>query len=141
MTVTEAIRQANSILPGKAAPDGRKDPRWQAIIAVGEFIQSEREAVWRFVRRWGTHPNQDLRAAIATCLLEHLFERKFNLVFLRVELLTRSSKRFADTLRQCWKVGQSRHPRNAARLDRLLKTSKLTSRPNRRPTAAAERQR
>jgi len=141
MTVIEAIRQANSILPGRAAPDGRRDPRWQAIIAVGEFIESEPEAVWRFVRRWGTHPNQDLRAAIATCLLEHLPERKFDLVFPRVDRLTRSNKRFADTLSLCWKLGQAERPRNAARLDRLLKTGKLTSRFNRRPTAAAERPR
>src|SRR5207253_10556311 len=53
MTVNEAIRRANEILPGRPAPDGQEDPRWQAIIAVGEFVRTEPEAVWKFVERWG----------------------------------------------------------------------------------------
>jgi hypothetical protein len=132
MTVTGAIRRANVILPGRAAPDGRIDPRWQAIIAVGEFVESEPEAIWRFTRHWGSHHNQDLRAAIATCLLEHLLEHHFDLVFPRVERLARSDRRFADTVRRCWKLGQSTRRRNAARLDWLTKRSKLTSRFSRR---------
>ena len=51
MTVNEAIRRANEILPGRPAPDGQEDPRWQAIIAVGEFVRTEPEAVWKFVER------------------------------------------------------------------------------------------
>jgi hypothetical protein len=133
MTVTRAIREANAILPGRAAPDGQIDPRWQAIIAVGEFVDSEPEAVWRFTRRWGSHRNQDLRAAIATCLLEHLLEHHFDLLFPRVERLARSDRRFADTVRRCWKLGQSTRRRNSARLQWLTTRSKLTSRFSRRP--------
>jgi hypothetical protein len=129
MTVNEAIRRANLILPGRPAPDGQNDPRWQAIIAVGEFIRTEPEAVWAFVDRWGKHANDDLRAAIATCLLEHLLEYHFDLLFPRVERQVSRSKRFADTFSRCSKFGQAETPRNAARLDRLLKEQhKLTRR-------------
>jgi len=36
-------------LPGEPVDEGQ-DPRWQAIIAAGEFIQSDPEAVWLFIR-------------------------------------------------------------------------------------------
>ena len=77
MTVHEAIENAEAILPGVAAPEGQEDPRWQAIIAVAGFIEDEPELVWTFVERWGQYPDEDLRAAIATCLLEHLLEAAF----------------------------------------------------------------
>jgi hypothetical protein len=121
MTVHEAIRRANLILSGRPSPEGREDPRWQAIIAVGRFVRTEPEAVWAFVERWGKHANDDLRAAIATCLLEHLLEYHFDLVLPRVERQVSKSKRFADTLRLCARFGQAEMPRNAARVDRLLR--------------------
>jgi len=64
MTVEDAIAAAESILPGHAAPDGEIDPRWQAIIAVSEFIETQPETVWLFARKWGGHADEDLRAAI-----------------------------------------------------------------------------
>jgi|SRR2546422_1477581 len=121
MTVNEAIRRANSILPGRAAADDQEDPRWQAIIAVAEFIQMEPEAIWAFVQRWGKNPSKDLRMAIATCLLEHPLDYHFDLVFPRVERLARTSKRFAYTFTMCGKFGQANTSRNAARVDRLRK--------------------
>jgi hypothetical protein len=132
MTVTEAIRQAESVLPGRAAPDGRLDPRWQAIIAVGRFVKREPKAVWRFARRWGSHGDADLRAAIGTCLLEHLLEHHFDSLYPYVQRRARTSKRFADTLQYCWKFGQAKRRDRAAKLDRLLKQSKLTGRFSRR---------
>jgi hypothetical protein len=78
MPVQEAIAAAEVQLPGRAAPDGRTDPRWQAIIAVGEFIETEPDAVWLFIRRRGGSTNTDLRSAVATCLLEHLLENHFD---------------------------------------------------------------
>src|SRR5581483_10911837 len=65
-----------ALLPGEPATGGQ-DPRWQAVIAVGEYIETEPEAVWSFIRRWGSHPQEDLRDLIATCLLEHLLEHQF----------------------------------------------------------------
>ena len=122
MTVVEAIAAAESILPGHAAPEGEIDPRWQAIIAVGEFIPTESEAVWAFVARWGCSEDADLRMAIATCLLEHLLEYHFDTFIDRVEVLARRERYFVHTISSCSKFGQSKEPGRAARLDRIQKT-------------------
>jgi len=119
--VKNAIRRAERILPGTPAPDGEVDPRWQAIIHIGYFVETQPEEVWTFVQRWGKHPNPDLQAAIATCLLEDLLEYHFDLIFPRVEREVRASKRFRDTLKRCWKLGQAKKPHNAAKIDRLLR--------------------
>jgi hypothetical protein len=121
MTVSQAIQRANSILPGLPSREDPRNSRWQAIIKVGKFVRIEPEALWEFVERWGKHPSEDLRMAIATCLLEHLLQYHFNLLFPRVERLARKSKRFAETLCWCGKFGQAGEARNSARLDRLLK--------------------
>jgi hypothetical protein len=52
MTVQEAIARAEAVLPGHVAPEGESDPRWQAVIAVAEFIESDPEAEWSFALRW-----------------------------------------------------------------------------------------
>ena len=127
MTVAEAITKADSILPGRPAPEGQEDPRWQAIIAVGEFIEAEPEVVWRFIERWGKHPSQDLRSAIATCLLEHLLEYHFELVFERVTRLARSSRRFAWVVTMCGRFGRTELPNNAPKFNRLLRELKHAS--------------
>jgi hypothetical protein len=119
MAVTDAIRRAEQLLPGTAAPDGQEDPRWQAVIEVADHISEEPEAVWEFIVRWGEHPDEDLRAAIATCALEHLLEEHFEAFFPRVEAAARSNPAFADTVRRCWKLGQADLPANAARFDSL----------------------
>ena len=61
MTVLGAIETAEKLLPGHAAPDGVKDPRWQAIIEVGMFSEQEPEAIWPFVLKWGSNEDEDLR--------------------------------------------------------------------------------
>ena len=121
MTSAESIAKAEAILPGVAAPDEAPDPRWQAIIAVGEFIESEPGPVLAFALRWGTHRDLDLRAAVATCLLEHLLEHHFDSCFPAVERLARSNAFFGETLAMCARFGESESPKNAARLDRVLK--------------------
>jgi hypothetical protein len=119
MTVQEAITAAEQLLPGRAAPDGAVDTRWQAIIAVGEFVEQEPNAIWPFVLRWGSHEDDDVRAAVASCLLEHLLEHHFDLVFPRVEEAARSNKWFGNTTTRCWKFGQAEDPRCAQLFDRL----------------------
>src|SRR4051812_5262838 len=91
------------ILPGKPAPEGRRDPRWQAIIRVGEFLETQPEVVWQFAHRWGKHGQADLRLAVATCLLEHLLGCHFEWLFPRVRRAALESPCFADTLRSCWR--------------------------------------
>ena len=119
MTVHNAIDLADQILPGAVAPEGQEDPRWQRVIEIGTYIESDPEPIWEFVARWGTHQDEDLRLAIATCLLEHLLEHHFELVFPRVEPLALSNARFADTFSSCWKFGESEEPANSARFDAL----------------------
>jgi hypothetical protein len=119
MTLREAIAHAEAVLPGTPAPEGERDERWQRIIEVGTYIRDEPEPVWEFVARWGAHEQEDLRTAIATCLLEHLLEHHFALLFPRVEQLADIEPRFADTFTQCWKLGESLSPENAARFDAL----------------------
>jgi hypothetical protein len=119
MTVQEAITRADAVLPGHAAPDGELNPRWQAVIAVAEFIESNPEPVWSFILRWGCSEDEDLRMAIATCALEHLLEHHFDVFISRVEEAALGNPLFARTVSACWKFGQSNDPSCAARLDRL----------------------
>ncbi len=127
MTVAEAIRRAEAILPGIPAPEGEEDPRWQAIIVVAEFIDDSTEPVWMFVERWGQHPDEDLRQASATCVLEHLFEHHFDLVFPQAERLARSSPSFRETVALCSRFGEAERPENAAKLDRLVRELRSAS--------------
>jgi hypothetical protein len=116
-SVKEAIRAANHVLPG--SPRENAPARWQAVMAVGEHVKPAPEAVWQFVARWGKHPLEDVRDAIATLLLEHLLEHHFALIFPRVEQAAHQNPLFADMFCRCWKFGQSTSPAKARKFDRL----------------------
>jgi hypothetical protein len=120
MGVRQAIHEAESLLPGEPAAVG-EDPRWQAILAVGNYIEREPEPVWGFISRWGGHPQEDLRDAIATCLLEHLLEYHFAAYFPQVEERALAEPLFGDTFLRCWRFGQSEEPGNAERFEALSK--------------------
>lgn len=114
-----ALSHALNVLPGTPAPDGQIDPRWQAIIDLGKFVESHPEPLWDFCLQWGKHPSADLRAAIATCLLEHLLECHFDLLFPRLRKAALQSSRFTDTFSRCWWLGEARLEHNLRRLERL----------------------
>jgi hypothetical protein len=118
MSVYQAINEANALLPGEPVFQG-KDPRWQAIIRIGEYIESDPESVWEFIRRWGSHPQEDLRDAIATCLLEHLLEHHFAAYFPRVEQEVLANHKFGDTLERCWQFRQAEEAGNAEQFNVL----------------------
>jgi len=118
MGMREAIQEADALLPGKPADQGQ-DPRWRAIIGVGEYIETEPEAVWSFIQRWSGHQQEDLRDAIASCLLEHLLEYHFSTYFSRVEVLALAEPLFGDTFLRCWQLGQAEEPGNAERFESL----------------------
>jgi len=118
--VDRVIAEAERLLARPPASDGHIDLRWKALIDVADFVRSDPDDVWRFVLRWGTADDDDVRAAIATCLLEHLLEHHFDRTFPLVEDAV-SNPRFADTFCLCWKFGQSDRPPNAGRFDRLRK--------------------
>jgi hypothetical protein len=125
--VQDAIHEADTVLPGEPVDEG-SDPRWQAIIRVGEFIESDPEPVWQFILRWGVHPQEDLRKAIATCLLEHLLEHHFERYFPEVERAALADPMFGDTFQRCWQFGQAKEAGNAERfvsLTRRLETQDL----------------
>ena len=90
------------------------------MIAVGDFVETEPEAVWSFARRWASSPDDDLRTAVASVLQEHLLEYHFDALIDRVEELALNDELFADTVRRCWKLGQAEEPSRAARFDRLI---------------------
>jgi hypothetical protein len=119
-TVADAIEHANLILPGVPAPDGEIDPRWQAIIAVAQYVESDPEPVWKFVAKWGQYSDTDLQSGIATCALEDLLEYQFDLIFPRAAELARANANFAETLRRCWLYGQAELPQNRSALTALL---------------------
>jgi len=114
-TVGDAIQHASSVLPGHEEDDAR----WQPIVEIGFFIQTDPAPIWDFICRWGSHPDKDLRSAIATCLLEHLLEYHFKRYFPSVEKMVLSDPMFAQTFRMCWQFGQSSVPDNARRFESL----------------------
>ncbi len=108
-------------------------------MRVGEFIETQPEAVWQFTQRWGKHAQADLRMAIACCLLEHLLQYHFDALFPRVRRAALESPRFADTFSSCWAFGQTELPKNAARFERLkcqLRKRRLRRNRDRRRAAA-----
>lgn len=113
------IARTERMLPGRPAPEGMIDDRWQMMMRIEDFIPGHPEPVWDFVRKWARHPQEDLRTAVAVVLLEHLLEQHFDLIYRRVRDEVRASKRFLDTLQRCWWLGQAALPANAGKLDRL----------------------
>jgi hypothetical protein len=93
--------------------------RWDMACMLALHVEASPEEVWPLVARWGCSNEPDTRMAIATCVLEHLLEHHFELLFPRVEALALADARFADTFCSCWKFGQSKEPANLARFDAL----------------------
>jgi len=120
-SAVSAIRSAERILPGRAARPGATDHRWQAIIAVAEFVETNPKELWEFTAKWGCHRSEDLRMAIATCILEHLLEHHFRVVFPKASALARSNANFAQTLRMCSLFGQAARASNARAFRTLVK--------------------
>jgi hypothetical protein len=100
--VSEAIAYAERLLPGVPAPEGEHDERWQAIIEVGEFIMSDPDEVWEFTVKWGKAECEDVRTAVATCLLEHLIEHHFDRYFEAAHELAKQNESFRFTFSMCW---------------------------------------
>src|SRR5688500_16895938 len=116
MDVYDALCEANAVLADRPANEAGD---WHAVIAVGEFVESDAEPIWELIRRWANSLNQDTRAAMATCLVEHLLEYHFVEYFPKVERLAVTDPLFADTFSRCWQFGQSEHPGNSERFKAL----------------------
>ena len=83
-------------------------------------MEHEPEAIWPFVLKWGSQEDGDVRAAIATCLLGHLLEYHFDLLFARVEEAARGNVWFAKTTAMCRKFGDTIESKRSVRFDNLL---------------------
>ena len=82
--------------------------RWQSIIVIGEFIESDPDSVWEVASYYGASDDEDMRDAVATVLLEHLLEYYFDTYFPRVRsLIQGGSMNLADTLSSCWPFGDA----------------------------------
>jgi hypothetical protein len=123
MSVRDAILDAEAVLPGEPVEEGT-DLRWQAIIRVGEFVESDPEPIWGFILRWSNHSQDDSRDALATCLLEHLLEHHFATYFPLVEREALTNPPFADTCRRCWAFGRATESGNRERFQALVEQSR-----------------
>ncbi|MFN9730874.1 MAG: hypothetical protein ACK59M_10490 [Pseudomonadota bacterium] len=113
------VNEISEISAGLASDDEKR--RWSAAVAAGELIATQPDVVWRLVLAHGSSPSEDLRMAIATCVLEHLLEHHFEVYFPLIEAEVRSGNALLrDTLGMCWKFGQAECPANARRWDELL---------------------
>jgi hypothetical protein len=113
------MRGANAVLSGGSASVENAEPRWEAILEVGQYVESNPEEVWQFIHAWGGHSQEDIRDAIACVLLEHALEFHFDLIFPQVEAAVESDLLFSDMFCRCWKFGQSEIPANAVKFDAL----------------------
>lgn len=96
--------------------------RWKAAADLGELVISAPEILWPLVLRYGSSDDEDLRSAVATCILEHLLEYHFNEIFPKLEKeVIEGNSNLRDTFSVCSKFGQSELPQNALKWDRLLK--------------------
>ena len=97
--------------------DGKQP--WTAAIKLGDFVESDPHTAWPFVIKWGCAKNEDTRAAVATCLLEHVLEYHFEEFFPKVKELALEKPTFAATFKICSKFGQSEEPVNSKRWNAL----------------------
>lgn len=82
--------------------------RWQAFIAIGEFIQRAAPLVWGIVIKYGASPDEDMRDATATVLLEHLLDYEFEEYFaLTRKEIDAGNAMLLDTLQRCWPLDNS----------------------------------
>ena len=83
--------------------DSNNKCRWQALIVIGECIESCPDEVWKIVQEYGDAKDDDLRTAIGVVLLEHLLEFNFDKFFPLVrEEVSQGKIRFLDTLQRCF---------------------------------------
>jgi hypothetical protein len=101
----------------------RPETRWEAATQLGEWTKESSSAVWGLILKHGSSDDEDLRFAIATCVLEHLLEYHFEQYFPLLESEIRGGNlNLGKTLRLCWKFGQAEFPSNTNRWDRLVKS-------------------
>ncbi|REJ79766.1 MAG: hypothetical protein DWQ45_05465 [Planctomycetota bacterium] len=98
--------------------------RWGTLNCISfGFAETHPRRLWPFIARWGCHRSRDIRAAVACCMLEDVFNVDFEETFERSKALVEAGNiRFLFTLRTCWLTNKrheakirryvDRHPRS-----------------------------
>ncbi len=89
-------------LARKMIDDSDNNCRWQALIVVGEFIETHPDDVWPLVEHYGQFGDEDMKAGVACVLLEHLLEHHRRRFRPRAERLASKSPKFKRVLDMCW---------------------------------------
>ena len=138
VALQRAISRAESLLPGRPAKRGKRDPRWLAISRVGKFIESHPQEVCDFAIRWMKRGRGfDLPAALHCCLVEHLLEHHFDVVlpiFRQAALTNARVAEYFYPYSPNFKFGQAELPKNVARQKRLARELERVHAARRRKT-------
>ena len=112
----KAIREQISVrkkrgflkLAVKEMRDQNETCRWQAAIILGEFIETDLDTVWRIVRKYAHSPDRNTRTAIATVLVEHMFQLRFPEMKLRlIDAIRSGDSAVADMVKDMWRFGEA----------------------------------
>ncbi len=97
---------------------------WKAAADICEYVQEAPDLIWPLVVKAGSSDEEDLRMAIATCVLEHLLGEHFDKYFpIAEEMIIAGNRNLRSTLTHCWKMGLSEEERNSLRWDKLIYNS------------------
>lgn len=104
--------------------DSDNDCRWQSIIIIGQFLDNRQQDIWEIILHFGSSNDSDMRTAIATILLEHIFEHNpdsFEKRFKDLkEEIQKGNKNLLDTFSLC--RFQIKDDKQNGQMSELLKT-------------------
>lgn len=93
------------LLSKKIIEDVDNNCRWQSLIIIGEYINNYSDEIYNIIIKYGSSEDEDMRAAIATVLLEHLLEKDFKKYFSLYKNISKNNLLLLDTLSICWVNG------------------------------------
>jgi hypothetical protein len=97
---------------------------WKAAADACEYVQKAPNLIWPLVVKAGSSEEEDLRMAMAACVLEHLLGEHFEEYFPKVkELINAGNRNLRSTLEFCSKMDQSEEERNSSQWDELVYNS------------------
>ncbi|NLS98305.1 MAG: hypothetical protein GXX96_39750 [Planctomycetaceae bacterium] len=100
MSIERALSKARATLDHAPVQAG-VDPRWQALIDVGEHMDSSPDEIWEFIEDTRRDADEDLEAALTTVLLEHLVEQHAH-IRSKVIALAETDPQIKRMLQGCW---------------------------------------
>ena len=126
--ISQAIKKAELLLPGGPFQKNGTDPSDRLMAEMNGLIEENPREAWWFIKKWGSHSDEEIRTRVACFLLEHLLEYHFDRYFPLVRETCRKNELFASTFKMCWKFGQTNQPENSKAFDELLSELKLNNR-------------